>query len=167
MEKTPRTPAPEVRRATAADVPALVRLRALMLADMGIPAGPEDAPWREAAGRWFTERLAGEADFAAFVVEEPGRGVVSCAVGTCDHHAPGPTSPSGLRGHVSNVATEHAARHQGYARACTEALLRWFAEETEVSAVDLHATADGTHLYETLGFRAPRFPALQIRLGTP
>lgn len=157
-------PAPKVRRATADDVAALVRLRARMLADMGIPVGPEDAPWRGAAADWFTERMSREGEFAAFVVDDPGRGVVSSAVGTCDRHAPGPTSPSGLRGHVSNVSTEPAARRKGYARACVQELLRWFAEETGVSTVDLNATPDGQDLYTALDFRAPRFPALQLRL---
>lgn len=137
-----------------------------MLADMGVAVGPEDAPWRAAAARWFAERLTRETEFAAFVVDDPELGpAVSSAVGTCEHRAPGPSSLSGLRGHVFNVSTEPVARHKGYARACTEELLRWFAEETGATTVDLHATADGARLYESLGFEVPRFPALQLRLN--
>ncbi|MFD6421928.1 GNAT family N-acetyltransferase [Streptomyces sp. NPDC060198] len=159
------TPAPKARRATVDDVPALVRLRALMMAGMGVPIGPEDAPWRNAAAHWFAERLPREDEFAAFVVDDPELGVVSNAVGACEHRAPGPRSLSGLRGHVFNVSTEPAARKRGYARACTEALLRWFDEETGVTMVDLNATPDGAHLYEALGFEVPHYPALQIRLN--
>ncbi|MCX5400441.1 GNAT family N-acetyltransferase [Streptomyces sp. NBC_00102] len=164
MESARIAPAPQVRRATADDVPALVRLRALMLAEMGTAVGPEDAPWRGAAARWFTERLPAVHEFAVFVVDEPELGVVSSAAGSCEHRAPGPNSPSGLRGHVFNVSTEPAARRRGHARACTEALLLWFAEETGVTMVDLNATQDGTRLYEELGFELPHFPALQLRL---
>ncbi|WP_328718808.1 GNAT family N-acetyltransferase [Streptomyces sp. NBC_00247] len=121
--------------ATADDVPALVRLRGLMLADMGVAVGPRGAR-------------------------------VSGAAGACDHRAPGPSSLSGLRGHVFNVSTEPVARRKGYARACTEELLRWFAEETEVTMVDLNATADGAGLYESLGFEVPRSPTMRIRLGS-
>lgn len=166
MESPRIAPAPKVRRATADDVEALVRLRALMLAEMGMAVGPEDAPWRGTATRWFAERLPMEAVFAAFVVDDPELGVVSSAVGSCEHRAPGPNSPSGVSGHLFNVSTEPVARRKGYARACTEEALRWFAEETEVTLVGLNATPDGVRIYEALGFGAPRYPALQIRLGS-
>lgn len=159
------TPAsPVVRRAGPDDAAALVVLRALMLQDMGMPAGPVDAPWRETATRWFNRRLADEDEFAAFVVEDPLLGIVSSAVGSCDHHAPGPTNLTGLHGHVQNVSTDPRSRRRGHARACLEALLTWFRTETPVRVVNLNATARGQALYQDLGFTAPRFPALQLRV---
>lgn len=55
---------------------------------------------------------------------------------------------------------------RGHARACLDALLAWFAEDTGARVVNLNATADGAGLYRSLGFAAPRFPALQLRIDT-
>jgi GNAT superfamily N-acetyltransferase len=180
----------QVRRAVPADAAGLVRLRALMLAAMGPDVGgpdiagqdvggqdvggPDiggpDAPWRSAALAWFGERLAepGGRDFAAFVVDAPDLGVVSCAVGLCDRHAPGPATLSGRRGHVFNVSTDPGHRGLGHARACLVALLAWFDTDAGVAAVDLNVTGDGVGLYTSLGFAPPRWPALRRQLtGRP
>jgi GNAT superfamily N-acetyltransferase len=159
-----------VRRATVADVAALVGLRGLMLDAMGQDVGGPDAPWRAAAAAWFGDRLADTAstDFAVFVVDDPGLGVVSCAAGSCDSHAPGASNLTGRRGHVFNMSTDPRHRRRGYARACLVALLAWFDTEAGVGAIDLNATGDGVDLYTSLGFAPPRWPALQRRLtGRP
>ncbi|MBD0740368.1 hypothetical protein BGM09_13375 [Streptomyces sp. CBMA29] len=153
-----------VRRATAADADALVRLRAVMLDAMGTRVGGDDAPWRARARTWFTERLAATGEFAAFVVDDPELGVVSNAVGACDRHAPGPANLSGLHGHISNVCTDPRRLRRGYARACMEAVLDWFADETQARVINLNATSDGVGLYTGLGFANPPHPALQVRL---
>ncbi|MEU0836174.1 hypothetical protein [Streptomyces sp. NPDC005969] len=44
-----------VRRAIADDVPALVRMRALMLSGFGMET--DGAPWRAASAQCFAERL--------------------------------------------------------------------------------------------------------------
>ncbi|THA77607.1 N-acetyltransferase [Streptomyces sp. A0642] len=156
-----------VRRATPADVAALVRLRALMLASMGKEVGDDRAPWRADAARWFAGRIPRADEFGAFVVEDPELGVVACAVGTCDGRAPSPADPSGLRGHVSNVCTDPRRRRRGHARACVDALLTWFREETRVATVGLHATGEGVGLYEAFGFAPPANPVLQLRMDRP
>lgn len=156
-----------VRRAGVDDAAALVRLRGVMLAEMGMVSGGDETRWRSAAGAWFMDRLRGSRDFAAFVVDDPELGVVSNAVGICDRHAPGPTNLSGIHGHVFNVSTDPRCRKLGYARACLEALLAWFQGETEARVVNLNATGDGIGLYRSLGFDAPRYPALQLRMGAP
>ncbi|WP_406458291.1 GNAT family N-acetyltransferase [Streptomyces sp. NBC_00876] len=156
-----------VRRATPADVGALVRLRALMLSGMGMDAGDDSAPWRADAARWFADRIPRAEEFAAFVVEDPELGVVACAVGACDAHAPGPGNPTGLHGHVSNVSTDPRRRRLGYARACVDAVLTWFGQETRVTVIGLNATQDGAGLYESFGFAPPRHPALQLRTPRP
>ncbi|GAA1160408.1 hypothetical protein GCM10009654_15840 [Streptomyces hebeiensis] len=153
-----------IRRAVPSDAAALVRLRALMLEAMGLPVGAADAPWRSAALDWFDERLARTDEFAAFVAEDPGLGVVSSAVGICDRHAPGPLNLSGVHGHVFNVSTDPRRRGLGHARACLDALLDWFATGTGARVIGLNATGDGLGLYRSLGFTAPRHPALQLRL---
>ncbi|MFJ1895988.1 MULTISPECIES: GNAT family N-acetyltransferase [unclassified Streptomyces] len=155
------------RRATSEDIPALVRMRALMLSDMGFDTGDERAPWRAAAAQWFADRMPLTDEFAAFLVEDPELGVVACAVGACDAHAPGPANPSGLHGHVSNVSTDPRRRRLGHARVCLDALLTWFERETRAAVVSLNATGDGAGLYESFGFAPPPHPSLQLRTAGP
>ena len=153
-----------VRRAAAGDAAALTRLREIMLADMGAISPDTDPAWRDLAEAWFAERLEDKEDFAAFVIEQPGLGVVSCAAGVCDRHAPGPGNPGGVQGHVFNMSTDPRCRHRGYARPCLNALLAWYGDETEARVINLYATGDGIGLYRSLGFAEPRFPALQLRM---
>jgi ribosomal protein S18 acetylase RimI-like enzyme len=153
-----------VRRATAGDAKALTRLRAQMLSDMGRLNEGSDPRWPAVTEEWFARRLRDGKDFAAFVIDDPGLGVVSCAVGVCDDHAPTPGNLSGLHGHVFNMSTDPRFRRLGYARACLEALLVWFRDETDARVVKLNATDDGIALYRSLGFTEPATPALQLTL---
>jgi GNAT superfamily N-acetyltransferase len=157
----------KVRRAEAVDAADLVRLRAQMLADMGRSVGDDGEPWRARAENWFAERLVREREFASFVVDDPDDGVVACSAGICDFHAPGPGNLTGVRGHVFNMSTFPAHRGRGYARACLEALLEWFRDETEARVINLNATPDGLALYGSVGFTEPRFAALQLILTEP
>lgn len=152
-----------MRRAGVGDAAALVRLRAVMLDAVGEPTAP-DAPWRAAALGWFTDRLTRPAELAAFVVEDPGAGVVAVACGTVESRPPGPRTPNGVRGHVFNVATEAAWRRRGHARACLVALLAWYEHQTPAAVVELAATAEGQGLYRSLGFTEVRHPTLRLRL---
>ena len=156
-----------LRRAAATDAAALAGLRALMLSDMGMLGAGGDPGWRDKAQAWFARRLDDKDDFAAFIVEDPGFGVVSCAAGVCDPHAPGPGNPGGVQGLVFNMSTDPQCRRRGYARACLDALLAWFREETEARVINLNATGDGIALYRSLGFTEPRYPVLQLRLAGP
>jgi GNAT superfamily N-acetyltransferase len=155
------------RRATAADAAALTRLRELMLSDMGMLAPGADPGWRDKAEAWFAKRLDDKDDFAAFVIEDPDLGVISCAAGVCDQHAPGPGNPGGVQCLVFNMSTDPRYRRHGCARACLDALLAWFRDETEARVINLNATADGTALYLSLGFTEPRYPALQLKVARP
>jgi GNAT superfamily N-acetyltransferase len=166
MENTQALPS-AARRAVAADAAALTRLREVMLSDMGMLAAGTDPAWRGEAEAWFARRLDDKGGFAAFVIEHPDFGVVSCAAGVCDQHAPGPGNPGGVQGLVFNMSTDSRFRHRGYARACLDALLAWFREETDAQVINLNATSDGIALYTSLGFVEPRYPALQLRLMHP
>jgi ribosomal protein S18 acetylase RimI-like enzyme len=155
---------PLIRRAVAADVPALVRLRALMLQEMGLVVGDQDAEWRHGAGAWFERRLRDTSRFAVFVADDPELGLVSCAAGICEDRAPSPTNVSGFHGHVFNISTDVRRRRLGHARACLVELLGWFRDETAAGVISLNATEDGMNLYRSLGFEAPGFPPLQLRI---
>jgi ribosomal protein S18 acetylase RimI-like enzyme len=153
-----------VRRATASDAKALTRLRAQMLSDMGRLNEGSDPRWLAVTEEWFARRLRDGQNFAAFVIDDPDLGVVSCAAGECDEHAPTPGNLSGLRGHVFNMSTDPRFRRRGYAKACLTALLAWFRDETEAQIVKLNATDDGIALYRSLGFTEPATPQLQLKL---
>ncbi|GII39391.1 N-acetyltransferase [Planotetraspora phitsanulokensis] len=142
----------------------MVRLRALMLGEMGLDIGGEDAAWRHGAVSWFEERLRDPSRFAVFVADDPDLGVVSCAAGICEDRAPSPTNVGGGHGHVFNISTDVRSRRLGYARACLVALLDWFRDETEVGVISLNATQDGMSLYRSLRFEAPGYPPLQLRM---
>jgi ribosomal protein S18 acetylase RimI-like enzyme len=156
-----------VRRAAAADATALTRLREVMLSEMGMLAAGADPGWRDKAEAWFARRLDRKDDFAAFLIEDPDLGVVSCAAGVCDQHAPGPGNPGGVQGLVFNMSTDPQCRRRGYARACLNALLAWFRDETQARVINLNTTGDGIALYRSLGFTEPRYPVLQLRLARP
>jgi predicted GNAT family acetyltransferase len=86
--------------------------------------------------------------------------VVSTAVGEVTDVIPGPNSPNGSVGLISNVATRHPWRGHGLAAACTDDLLRWFRDDTDVTRVDLFATDAGSRIYARRGFRDRAFPAM-------
>lgn len=133
-----------------------------MFAAMGT-AGVEDPRWREAARAWFERELAGR-HTCVVVAEEDGR-LVACAMGQVRDEAPSPSNPTGGSGLVANVVTRPEFRRQGHARACLEALVSWFRDETEVGRLELFATGEGTGLYEGFGFRTHAWPAMRMPLA--
>jgi GNAT superfamily N-acetyltransferase len=126
---------------------------------MGMLAAGADPGWRDKAEAWFAQRLDDK--------DDPDLGVVSCAAGVCDRHAPGPGNPGGVQGLIFNMSTDPRCRRRGYARACLDALLAWFRDATEARVINLNATGDGIALYRSLGFTEPRYPVLQLRLAGP
>jgi GNAT superfamily N-acetyltransferase len=158
-----------IRRATRADIDAVIRLRALMFDAMGVP-GVDDEGWRLAAKAWFERELGGRHTGAerplhcVVLAEGPSGRVVAGAMGGLRFETPSPVNPNGVWGLLNNVATEPEARRQGLARACVEGVLDWFREETEASVVELFATGEGAGLYEDLGFAPTAWPAMRMRL---
>ncbi|MBY8883244.1 GNAT family N-acetyltransferase [Streptomyces sp. PTM05] len=145
-----------VRSAGPADASELMRLRRLMFEAMNGHA--EHGRWERTGIELIRSMLAaapGEPStprLGAFVVDAgPGAGLAACAVGTVEQRLPAPSHPTGRFGFVFNVCTDPAHRGRGYARATTEALLCWFAEQG-VTRVDLHATAEAEGMYRVMGF---------------
>lgn len=137
------------RRATVADVPALVELRAEMFDSMGVDEGSRS--WREAATAWFTQRLEHPA-YRIVVVEVDGE-IAACAVGSVRDCAPSPTSPTGGDVLINNVCTRPGARGRGYASAALDAVMAW-AQDTGAGRAELVATDAGVGIYRRAGFIA-------------
>ncbi|GAA2165025.1 hypothetical protein GCM10009826_39350 [Humibacillus xanthopallidus] len=151
-----------IRRATPADAGAVVELRALMFASMGVP-GVDEPQWRQAAHAWLERELGGRHTCVALAVGPDDRAVAS-AMAALRFETPSPVNPNGVWGLVNNVATRPAARRQGLARACVVEVLGWLREETEAHVVELFATGEGSGLYEQLGFTRTAWPAMRLRL---
>lgn len=151
-----------VRRARPDDVPALVRLRALMFEAMGVPA--DDQAWQESAGRWFHERLD-HTDHRVVVVEDAATEVViACAMGAIRDAAPSPTVPDGRDVLISNVCTDPGFRGRGHARAAFTAVLDW-ARDTGIERAELLATDQGRAMYARAGFTTSAHPVMRARLS--
>jgi GNAT superfamily N-acetyltransferase len=155
----------EARRATAADVGELVRLRAVLLAHMSgqDPAGDD---WRRAGDDLFRTRLdEPDPTMAAYVVDRPDRPgtLAACAVGAVDQRLGGPGNPAGTSGYVYSVATDPDQRRRGYSRQCVTALLDWY-RDRGIAAVFLRASEQGEPLYRSLGFVRTPDPTMLLRL---
>ena len=148
-----------VRRATAADAPALVELRAEMFRSMG--SDVSDPAWREAARVWFASRV-GHSDYGIVVVEVDGE-VVATAMGAIRDAAPSPECPEGRDVLISNVCTLPGHRGRGYARAAFEGVMDW-ARGTGVARAELMATEGGSRMYERAGFAHTTWPAMRATL---
>jgi ribosomal protein S18 acetylase RimI-like enzyme len=135
------------------DIEEIIRLRALMLESVdGIEVPP--GPWVEDTTATLRERLSSsDPTFVAVVVDQPdhpGR-LACCVIGLIETRLGSPENPTGRFGYILNVCTDAAYRRRGYARACMEALLAWYAA-SDVPKIDLKATDEGEPLYRSLGF---------------
>jgi GNAT superfamily N-acetyltransferase len=148
-----------VRPATEADIPELVRLRALLFTELDSvwSSRPVDDGWRDACAAELTRLLRGETMRVLVVDGTPG--LAACGIGVLDQRLPNPYNAHGLVGHVFGVVTDPAERGRGHARAVMEGLLAWF-DERGASRVDLNASPGGMPLYRKLGFAENPDPAL-------
>ena len=146
-----------MRPATAADVEHLVHFRRGMYADMG----NEDATALEqmqATSRSYFAKALVNGSCKAWIVEADGRVVAGGAIII----SPWPSHPgdsSTKKAMILNLYTEHEYRRRGIARRLMEAMIAWCRAEG-FRSVALHASTDGRHLYESLGFE----PTNEMRL---
>ncbi|MFI5526978.1 GNAT family N-acetyltransferase [Kitasatospora sp. NPDC051853] len=153
------------RPATPADIPELVRLRAVALAGLGVDPGPADAPWRASAHDWFAERLTGRDDLRCLVVGgAPGEPLAATGLAWVTHHLPSPPRPDGRRGYVDGMVTDVTARGHGHARRIVDALTAWLGS-LGVHYVQLHASAAGEPVYRAAGFVDGAYPGMDLTLG--
>jgi GNAT superfamily N-acetyltransferase len=138
---------PAVRRAGLDDVTELVRLRAVMMAELGEPSAGD---WMEACAAYLRATLADGSTAAV---------VAACGVGVTLRRLPGPNTGDGRIGHVASMVTEPAWRGRGLATAIVRGLLDWYAAEG-VRRVYLHASPDGEGIYRGQGFAEGAHPEL-------
>jgi len=149
-----------IREATLADIPEILRQRRAMYVDMNYKdASALDAMVKLTAG--YLEEAMTDGSFRAWLACENGRAVAGGAVVI----TPWPAHPYDLecrRATILNVYTYPAYRRRGLARALMQTMIAWCRREG-FARVTLHASDDGRHLYESLGFEVSNEMRLKLR----
>ncbi|OKK22454.1 hypothetical protein AMK16_04800 [Streptomyces sp. CB00455] len=148
------------RPATPADIPELIRLRAVALASLGVDPGPADAAWRRSACDWFGERVGERADVRCLVLGgAPGEPLLATGMAWVTYHLPGPQWTDGRRGYLDGIVTDGPARGRGHGRSIVDGLVEWLSG-LGIGYIQLHASADGEPVYRAAGFVTGRYPGM-------
>jgi ribosomal protein S18 acetylase RimI-like enzyme len=151
-----------VRAATLADLEPLLDLRVALFEGMG--QGGQALEEAVPAMRDYFRRHLPSGAFRVWVAEYEGDIVAS--IGLVIHRVP--PSPSNLLGaeaYIMNLVTRPAYRRRGIARRLMAHVLDVVNREG-IPKASLHASADGRHLYEQLGFEdTPSAPEMQLRFS--
>src|SRR5271157_3629412 len=146
------TPEITIREATPEDQATILNHRTSMFSDMREGTPQELDRMAQLTGPWLAHALA---DGSCRVVA--GAGVLI---------SPWPASPKDpcpRRAMILNVYTEPAFRKRGIARQFVRAVLAWLKHQGFHSA-SLHASDEGRHLYEQLGFADTN--EMRLRFGS-
>ncbi|MEU6865270.1 GNAT family N-acetyltransferase [Streptomyces sp. NPDC046876] len=153
---------PTPRPATPADIPELIRLRAVALAALGVEPGGDDAAWRDVARGWFLERIEERSDVHCLVVGgEPGEPLFATGMAWVTYHLPRPQYTDGRRGYLDGIVTDDAARGQGHARRIVDGLVAWL-NDNGIHYIQLHASSAGEPVYKAAGFVPGHFPGMDL-----
>jgi GNAT superfamily N-acetyltransferase len=153
------TRAYEIRLATAADSQLLATQRVLMFRDMGRTTPEIEPPLLESCASYFAAALA-SGEYVGWIAELTASPHTAIGGAGVQFRPLLPrTDPSGQlllvgrEGLILNVYVDHAHRRRGVARRLMDTLIRW-APGVGIVRLVLHASPDGRHLYESLGFLA-------------
>lgn len=136
-------------KAKAEEIPALVDLRlAYVEEDHGGLSEDTRQKLKSVLPEYFEKHLNRD----IFVYTAKDGGIVSCAFLVITERPANPSFITGRTGTVYNVYTLPNYRRKGLARRVMQELLS-DAEKSRLDFVDLKATKDGFHLYDTLGFK--------------
>jgi GNAT superfamily N-acetyltransferase len=149
-----------LRNATLADIPEILRHRRGMYEDMGFTdANALDAMIPLSAA--FLSKAMAEAAFRAWLACDRER----VAGGGAVLISPWPAHPYDLecrRATIINVYVYPEYRRRGIARQLMQEILAW-CKAAGLARVCLHASDQGRHLYETLGFEPSNEMKLSLR----
>jgi len=149
-----------IREADTGDVVELVRLRRRMYEDMRYrdTAALEAMSSLTAA---YLNRAVADGSFRAWLASDGDRVIAAGAVLITAW----PAHPYDLecrRATILNVYTEPSHRRRGIARQIIETMICWCRRQG-LARLTLHASEDGRHLYESLGFEASNEMQLNLR----
>jgi len=139
----------DVEVARISDIASLTELRLTYLKeDYGQLSEETITKLRKDLPSYFKNHL--NRDIFCYLIRENDK-VVACAFLLVVEKPSSPMFLSGKTGSVLNVYTNPAYRRRGYAKRIMEKLLS-DAISLNLSVVELKATADGYHLYKSVGF---------------
>lgn len=137
-----------LREATLADIETLIYHRYSMWRDMGLDQHILET-MKPAAREYFLAALP-KGVYRGWLAEQNGK--VLGGAGVLISAWPGtPGCPLASRVTILNVYVERDHRRRGIARSLMETMMAW-CKSAGYAAVTLHASDDGRHLYESLGF---------------
>jgi GNAT superfamily N-acetyltransferase len=149
-----------IREALLTDIPEILRQRRGMYVDMNYKDDATlEAMLKSTAG--YLAKAMADGTFRAWLACENGRAVAGGAVVI----SPWPAHPYDLecrRATILNVYTEPTYRRRGLARALMQTMIDW-CKLQGFARITLHASDDGRHLYESLGFEDSNEMRLSLR----
>jgi GNAT superfamily N-acetyltransferase len=141
----------EIREASLADIPVLLRHRRLMWWDMGRRDERALDLMERFAAEYFSTALS-EGTYRGFVAVDSGDKVIGGG-GIVISPWPGVLGqPRAGRAMILNLYVEHERRRCGVASALMTEMIGW-CRDNGFSSVSLHASDEGRALYERLGFK--------------
>ena len=147
----------DIRQATPDDSRLLATQRVAMFRDMGRTVAAIEPALLESCDDYFKVAIA-SGEYVGWVasLHAAPRGAIGGAGVQFRPLVPRTDSTgrflvTGREGLVLNVYVDPAHRRHGVARALMETLIRW-APGAGIVRLVLHASPDGRHLYESLGF---------------
>jgi len=150
----------DIRAAAPDDVPEILRQRRAMYEDMNYQDAAALAAMVSVSARYLARAVA-DGSFRAWLASAGNRVVAGGAVII----SPWPAHPYDLecrRATILNVYTYPEYRRRGIARLLMQTMIDWCRRE-DFAHIDLHASEDGRHLYESLGFEPTNEMRLKLR----
>lgn len=152
----------KIYKATLKDIDSLIQLRIDFLKeDLGQLSAIDETTIRQQIRPYYNKYLP-LGDFIALIAKEDEE-IISTAFMVIEERPANPMFISGLIGVVINVYTYPKYRRKGYAINILKALIGE-AEQAGISAIDLHASSDGLHLYKRLGFSIHPYTPMRLKL---
>ena len=136
------------RRATAADIPALIELRCAFLAEVN-GADPNDPELSQALFRYFSSHIP-TGDFVAFCGIVDDRTVATSGL-VFHHHPPSSKNLVGKQAYIMNMYTVPKWRGRGIGTRLLQELLA-VARATRCHRVRLNALPKAERVYTRMGF---------------
>jgi GNAT superfamily N-acetyltransferase len=150
----------EIRVASMKDIPEILRQRRAMYEDMDYKDAESLGAMVSLTAGYLTKALS-DGSFRAWLAAD-GECVVA---GGAIIISPWPARPYDLecrRATILNVYTDRDYRRRGVARRLMQTMIDWCRREG-FARVNLHASEDGRHLYESMGFEESNEMRLKLR----
>src|SRR5579872_6197856 len=145
-----------IRPATLADIPEILRQRRNMYLDMDYPDSPDLAAMISTCEHYVRESLANSFHGWLAFIDDRVVGGGAVVVNPWPSH---PYDHECRRATILNVYVYPQFRRQGIARKLMQTMIGWCRSQN-FAMVYLHASRDGRPLYESLGFE----PTTEMRL---